>query len=187
MPLVPPPDSASKQLAVPPTRAGQIAYYANVFRQLPGTYQGNLKGYKGLTWSALFTRLANQNPTADLIQLGDAVLGVEAAQKFGQSIGAVDTQLGKFVIDTGQAARKVGDTPIGHAAGAVDNTVSAAEAAIKSVPDFLQGLTSANLWIRVAKITIGGVILIVGLMKLTGTDKAVGGFAAKAVKVAPLL
>jgi hypothetical protein len=56
-----------------------------------------------------------------------------------------------------------------------------------SVVDFLQGLTSANLWIRVAKIIAGGAILIVGLVKLTGADKKAGGLAAKAVKVAPLL
>lgn len=58
---------------------------------------------------------------------------------------------------------------------------------ISSVTDFLQGLTSANLWIRAAKIVIGGTILIVGLVKLTGADKAFGGAAATAVKISPFL
>lgn len=52
---------------------------------------------------------------------------------------------------------------------------------------FLSDLTSANLWIRVAKVTIGGTLLIVGLIELTGQSKNVKGIAAKAVKAAPLL
>lgn len=56
-----------------------------------------------------------------------------------------------------------------------------------SVVDFLQGLTSANLWIRVAKVLVGGVMLIVGLAKITGADKAIGGVASKAVRIAPFL
>jgi hypothetical protein len=53
-----------------------------------------------------------------------------------------------------------------------------------SVTDFLTGLTSANLWIRVAKVAIGGVLLIVGLAKLTGLDNKVTNAA---IKAAPLL
>lgn len=56
-----------------------------------------------------------------------------------------------------------------------------------SVVDFLQGLTSANLWIRVSKVVIGGALLLVGVIKLTGADQRLGGLAAGAVKVAPLL
>jgi hypothetical protein len=57
----------------------------------------------------------------------------------------------------------------------------------QSLEQFLSALSSANLWIRVAKVGIGGTLLIVGLAKLTGADQAVGGVAAKAVKVAPFL
>jgi hypothetical protein len=62
-----------------------------------------------------------------------------------------------------------------------------AQSDVSSVVGFLSDLGNKNLWIRVAKVMAGGIILIVGLMKLTGADKKVGGFAAKAVKVAPLL
>jgi hypothetical protein len=58
---------------------------------------------------------------------------------------------------------------------------------IGSISGFLTALSSANTWIRVAKVTIGGVILIVGLAKLTGADQKAGSFAAKAIKAAPLL
>ena len=59
--------------------------------------------------------------------------------------------------------------------------------AITSVEGFLSTLGDKNTWIRVVKISLGGAILIVGLLHLTGADKAIGGIAAKAVKVAPLL
>lgn len=55
-----------------------------------------------------------------------------------------------------------------------------------SVLGFLQGLTSANLWVRVAKVAIGGAILIIGISKLTGIDKQVA-VLGKAVAKAPLL
>ena len=55
---------------------------------------------------------------------------------------------------------------------------------VASVTDFLSGFTSKNLWVRVAKVAVGGIILIVGLAKLTGAEK---GIAGAAVKAAPLL
>jgi hypothetical protein len=58
---------------------------------------------------------------------------------------------------------------------------------ITSVENFLTGLTSANLWIRAAKIVIGGALLIVGVAHMTGADKAAGGVLKDAVKAAPLL
>jgi hypothetical protein len=57
----------------------------------------------------------------------------------------------------------------------------------QSLQNFFSALGSANLWIRVTKIAFGGTLLIVGLVKITGADKTVGGVAAKAVKIAPLL
>jgi hypothetical protein len=65
--------------------------------------------------------------------------------------------------------------------------VNAADTAIGSVEDFLQGLTSANLWIRVAKIIAGGAMLLIGIAKLTGLSNKAGSIASKAVMAAPLL
>lgn len=56
-----------------------------------------------------------------------------------------------------------------------------------SVGGFLAGLTSGNLWVRVAKVAIGGVILVVGLAKLTGADQKAPAIVRTAVKAAPLL
>lgn len=79
----------------------------------------------------------------------------------------------------GQVAKDNSSNPLGAAANAATD--------ISSTVGFLSTLGEANTWIRVAKVVAGGLILIVGLLKLTGADKAIGGAAAKAVKVAPLL
>jgi hypothetical protein len=76
----------------------------------------------------------------------------------------------------GQVSKDNSSNPLGQAASAITSTEG-----------FFNALGDANLWIRVAKVIAGGVILTVGLLKLTGGDKAIGGVAAKAVKVAPLL
>lgn|SRR5487761_99591 len=79
----------------------------------------------------------------------------------------------------GSVAPAVG-AATGTAAGAIGSTIG-------SVANFLQGLTTANLWIRVAKIIAGGAILLIGLAKITHLDQKVGSVASKAVKVAPFL
>ena len=43
----------------------------------------------------------------------------------------------------------------------------------------LSALTSANTWIRVSKVIIGGVLVIVGLVHVTGADNAVATAARK--------
>jgi hypothetical protein len=73
------------------------------------------------------------------------------------------------------------NTPTADASTPQNPTTAAAAA-----NSFLQSLSSANLWIRVAKIAIGGVLLIVGAAKLTGADKGVA-VLGKAVAKAPLL
>lgn len=89
-------------------------------------------------------------------------------------------------IDDANNARDVASAP-GNAAKAAGK--AAANAAkgipgISSVTDFLGGLTSANLWIRIAKGIIGGALILLGAAKLTGIDNKV---ANAAVKAAPLL
>jgi 2-keto-4-pentenoate hydratase len=57
---------------------------------------------------------------------------------------------------------------------------------LKTVDQFLGQLSSANTWIRVGKVVLGGALLLIGLAKITGVDgqvKSVG----KIVSKAPLL
>lgn len=75
-------------------------------------------------------------------------------------------------------------------ASAPKNAAKAAAKAVPKIPgisnvtDFLGGLTSANLWIRVAKGIIGGALILLGAAKLTGIDNKI---AKTALKAAPLL
>lgn len=72
-----------------------------------------------------------------------------------------------------------------------DSTVGSSNGHLPSPFGFLESfigdLTSANLWIRIGKVIIGGVILTVGLIELTGQSNTVKGIAGKAVKTAPFL
>lgn len=70
----------------------------------------------------------------------------------------------------------------GAAAGtAAGNAVQGWEQALGG---FFQALSEANTWIRVAKVAIGGLLLIVGVAKLAGVNS---GTVGKAVALAPLL
>jgi hypothetical protein len=51
----------------------------------------------------------------------------------------------------------------------------------------LSDLTNPTLWLRVTKVVVGGIILIIGLAKLTGLEQSAGGAIKKGVKIAPFL
>jgi hypothetical protein len=44
---------------------------------------------------------------------------------------------------------------------------------LTQIGDFFAALTQANTWIRVAKIVIGGALLIAGIAHITGADNAI--------------
>lgn len=56
--------------------------------------------------------------------------------------------------------------------------------AITSVEGFFSAIGNKDLWIRVAKVGVGGAILLIGVMHLTGADNKI---AKTAIKYAPLL
>lgn len=79
---------------------------------------------------------------------------------------------------TAQAPKQQSPNPGNDAVNAAENSTSLG---------ILSDLTNPVLWVRVAKVVIGGTILIVGLAKLTGADKNAGKAVKSAVKFAPLL
>ena len=83
----------------------------------------------------------------------------------------------------GQVAKDNNSNPVGKAAKAAQDAGSA----FTSLDSFFSSLGDPNLWIRVAKVAVGGIILIVGLAKLTGADNKIGGIVKKTVSAAPLL
>lgn len=69
------------------------------------------------------------------------------------------------------AANDITGNPVkdaGHAASA-----AAGATGINAIGDFFSALGNSGTWVRVAKVAIGGVLVIVGLAKLTGAGKAI--------------
>jgi hypothetical protein len=77
-----------------------------------------------------------------------------------------------------------GKAPTTSVAKGIENTTPAADITsdAAAVTTFLGDLSFSGTWVRVAKVAIGSVLVIVGLMRMTGTDEA----AAAAVKGAVL-
>lgn len=50
---------------------------------------------------------------------------------------------------------------------------------LSQIGGFFGALTSANTWIRVAKVVIGGALLIIGIAHITGASNAVADAARK--------
>lgn len=146
------------------------------------TYTGNNTSAKGKTWDKVYPVLyaAGQKQTPQLTpdQVAEAEIVLIQTQAVADGIGATVQFTGTTVVDAGKAGAGT--------AAQLGKDIPGLNA-ITSVTGFLSALGDLNLWIRVAKVVAGGIILIVGLAKLTGADKAIGGVAAKAVKVAPLL
>jgi hypothetical protein len=68
-------------------------------------------------------------------------------------------------------------TGAGSAASTASNTLSGLDA----IGAFFNKLGEANTWLRIIKVVIGGVLVISGLVHLTGIDKTALGVASKAV------
>lgn len=138
-------------------------------------YTGTNPSARGKTWDQVYPVLyaagQKQNPKLTPDQVAQAEIELAQIQAVADGIGSTVQYTGTFANDSGKAGAATGAW-LGH---------------FSSVLDFLNALGSANLWIRVAKVIGGGVILVVGLLKLTGADQHAGGIARKAVTVAPLL
>jgi hypothetical protein len=128
------------------------------------------------------------NPLTDIANAAKAAAGaLTGGNNLTQQVTGVKAATPQSNVATvGQAAAAVAGAPAA-AVSAGESAVNTADTAIGSVEDFLQGLTSANLWIRIAKVIAGGAILLIGLAKITGASEKAGSIAAKAVRVAPLL
>ena len=67
----------------------------------------------------------------------------------------------------------------GTAATGAGAVASTAANAIPGISDFFGALTQASTWIRVAKVITGGLLLVIGLVHITGADNAVASAARK--------
>ena len=83
-----------------------------------------------------------------------------------------------------EAQAKTAQNPQQQSVNPVNDAVNAAQNSnaipgLSQIGSFFGALTSANTWIRVAKVIVGGVLLIVGLVHITGADNAVASIARK--------
>jgi hypothetical protein len=129
-----------------------------------GAPSGNNVGDQWLNWHK--TQSAKY-PQYTLGQWEAAFFDIVATQTLGNAVAAGASAVGQATNQAGQGIIK-GVTGL-------------------TLENFLAGFTGASLWIRIAKVTVGGIILIVGLVKLTGLESKAPGIVKTAVKAAPLL
>lgn len=65
------------------------------------------------------------------------------------------------------------------AAKGAENVVKGPLSGLAAIGAFFNALGDPNTWIRVTKVVVGGVLLIVGLVHITGADNAVASVARK--------
>lgn len=136
-------------------------FAANISASMP-TYTGTAKAgttaLKGRTWPNVFAAiLASEKKGNDAAAAATLALATEQ----------------DIVTGTGQV---VGDAV--NQTGATEKGL-AVSFAPGSVAGFLSAVESRNLWIRVAKIAIGGALVLIGIAHMTGADNAAAAAARK--------
>lgn len=159
--------------AVPKT--GGTWWLINATSGNPGQYVITQSGSKPVPANSAFT-VTGPYATKDA-----AIAAVPAGATY--SIQTWNSILGTFGA-IGKALKKALNTQV--PTPSLSNPLSGLEAIGGFFNGLKAALTSANLWIRVAKVAIGGVLMIVGLAKLTGADKQVA-VLGRAAAAAPLL
>ena len=96
----------------------------------------------------------------------------------GTDTAAQATAAAKAEFPTGKAPTTAGITAARVASGAVSDAAQAAGAGASWVAG-ITGISGTNLAIRAAKVIIGGVLLIVGLVHITGAGGAAADLARK--------
>lgn len=116
----------------------------------------------GKTWAQVYTALyAEGKQSPDQVATATEELALEEAVGLG---------LGAAVGTAGTAIGDVG-TGVGNA--------SFVPSWATGLASFLSDLTTAATWVRVAKVVVGGVLVIIGLSHMTGASNAVATAARK--------
>lgn len=103
---------------------------------------------------------------------------------FPNPLAAIAIPVVNAAIDDANNARDVKSAP-GNAAKAVaDKAKQAIPGGADAIGNFFGSLAKSDTWTRILKVVIGGVLMIVGLAKLTGIEK---GIVGTAIRKAPLL
>jgi hypothetical protein len=90
---------------------------------------------------------------------------------------AVGTDVSGGAQATGTELSNVINTGIPAGAAAIPKVP--ALSGIDAIGAFFNALGDANTWIRVSKVVVGGLLLVIGLVHITGADNAVASLARK--------
>ena len=149
-------------MAVSPRQA-QIAANA---QPLDKQFAGLNKGAPGGDWGGAYTRYMAVHPLSD----PDAVFSAveQALSNAEAGIGALPKTIAAAVAAVGKATGQI-----------TKGTGKGLE--LPSFLSFLSGLTSRDLWVRIAKVVIGAAMIMIGVAELAGSSKALSN-----VKVIPV-
>lgn len=93
--------------------------------------------------------------------------------------------LSAVLTAAGLAAQVAAQSALGSEPNLPGPTVSNPLDWLSNIGQFFSALTQPNLWLRVAKVLLGGTLVIAGLIKLTGTDKKAYGVVGMAASRLP--
>jgi len=122
--------------------------------------------YNGKTAAQIYAQLAAQNPTATPYTIAGNVDAIMVSSAFAAGLGQGTTEGTNILGQTANPANYNLDLPSWLAG-------------LTNFAGFLEALGQAHTWIRVAKVAVGGALLIIGLAHMTGADNAVASAARK--------
>lgn len=149
-------------LAANATKAQALAYLKKTF----GTYKyhnATKTPYEGKDYAQIYAYVAGRNPHATPHDIAAATADVLVSSAFASSVQGSVTAAGQ---DIGSIAKGVATANYAPWASGLGSLLGA--------------LTSATLWIRVAKVIVGGALVIIGVAHMTGADNAAFQLARKA-------
>lgn len=126
-------------------------------------------GLSGVTFQTWYNAAHAKDPSLTPYQGGSIWI---AGQDLSGGLGAAATATGTA---TGQAAQGA-TTGADEYAKSLSNPLDA----LAAIGDFFARLTDSSTWIRVGKVVIGGLLLVIGIVHITG---AAGGTADTLRKV----
>ena len=146
-------------------------------------------------WEVIYTVITGGGRSAYVSGSGIKVVQAATAAAAGTAVQAevqgakITTVNGPYATQALAAAQQSKDTaaqaagteaPTGGT-GTSNNPKSNLDISdpLAAIAGFFSALGNANTWIRVAKVVVGGVLLIVGLVHITGVDNAAASVARK--------
>lgn len=160
--------AAVPTLASNATEAQAVAYLSAFWGS--ATYSNSTSTpYNGKNATQLYAYIAQQNPSASPYSIAVSVSDLLLSSETGSAIGSGANEGLGDISQSATAAANPANYP----------SLPSWLSGLGDFAGFLQALGSANTWIRVGKVVIGGVLIIVGAAHLTGAGGAVKEIASK--------